>query len=200
MAKGLTEAQWEKKLNIRTLSARHEKDDKNHSRYEPTPYGVLERLAASGLIGQEDLLVDYGSGKGRVGFFLTGATGCRSLGVEYDPRMHAFAMENLSGYIGKRDRIRFICENAETAAVHGATCFYFFNPFSEKILLSVLNRIYESYYECPRRMRLFFYYATDSYRTLMMNDENLVTEGEIDCMDLFPGADEKEKILIFTVG
>jgi len=194
-----TDARWEKKLNIDTGAARHEKDDQNHSRYEPTPYAVLGRLAESGQIGRDDMLVDYGCGKGRVSLFISHATGCRSVGVEYDGQLHAAAQENLRRFAGRRELIEFVCENAESFDASGADCFYFFNPFSEKILRSVLGRIYESYYENPRRMKLFFYYALDGYRSLLMAEDLLRYEGEIDCRDLFANDDEKEKILIFSL-
>lgn len=199
MDKRMSEDQWERKLNIGTLSARHEKDDRNHSRYEPTPYSVLERLSESGLIGPDDILVDYGCGKGRVGFFMTHAVNCESIGVEYDEKLIRDAEKNLIRYAGRRDKMRFVCENAENFIVKNASCFYFFNPFSVKILFSVLGRIYDSYYENPRKMRLYFYYALDSYRTELLNEANLKFEGEIDCMDLFHNTDEKEKILIFSI-
>ena len=199
MSKHQAEDTWERKLNIGTFSANHEKDDKNHSRYEPTPYSVLERLSESGLIGQNDILIDYGSGKGRVGFFMTYAAGCETIGVEYDEKLCTEAGLNLSKYAGRRDKVHFVCENAENYIVKNANCFYFFNPFSVKILFSVLGRIYDSYYENPRKMHLFFYYALDAYKSELMNEPMLRYEGEIDCMDLFHNADEKEKILIFSV-
>ena len=191
---------WEKKLNIETGAARHEKDDKNHSRYEPTPYAVLERLSESGWIGREDTLVDYGCGKGRVSFCMRHAVGCRSVGVEYDEALCAAAERNRLEYAGRRELIEFVCANAETFEASGANAFYFFNPFSDKILRSVLGRIYKSYYENPRPMRLVFYYALDGYRTLLMGEPLLRYEGEIDCRDLFHNDDEKERILIFSMG
>lgn len=200
MNERMTEAQWEKKLNIATGAARHEKDDKNHSRYEPTPYSVLERLAESGLIDRDDVLIDYGCGKGRVSLFMSYATGCKSIGVEYDARLHAAAQENASRFTGRRELAEFVCENAETFDASGASCFYFFNPFSVKVLQSVLGRIYESFCENPRRMKLFFYYALDEYRTQLLGEPLLQYEGEIDCRDLFHNEDEKEKILLFAIG
>lgn len=200
MSKNSNEMLWEKKLNIDTASARHEKDDDNHSRYEPTPYTVLKRLSESGLISENDILVDYGSGKGRVSFFLSCACGGKSIGVEYDPRMHDFAMKNLLNYASRRERVGFVLESAENYKIGDENLFYFFNPFSVRILRSVIGRIKESYFENPRRMLLFFYYALDSYLTELMNEPFLTYEGEIDCRDLFHNEDEKEKILIFSVG
>jgi len=196
---GWTEAQWERRLNISTAAARFEKDDRNHSRYEPTAYAVLYRLAESGRIGREDVLVDYGCGKGRVSFFMSHAVGCRSVGVEYDERLHEMAEENLAGYAGRRELIAFARENAENFSADGANAFYFFNPFSVRILSSVLGRIYESYYENPRRIQLFFYYATDEYMTYLMAEDLLRYAGGIDCRDLFDGGNEKERIVIFEI-
>lgn len=192
--------QWEKKLNIISHASKYEKDDKNHSRYEPTPYPVLERLCGSGLITDTDLLLDYGSGRGRVSFYVSYVTGCESVGVEYDPSLCKAAHENLLKFSGKHGKIRFVCENAEDYAVADANRFYFFNPFSVGILKSVLGRIYEGYYENPRQIYLFFYYALDTYVSELMSDPNLKYEREIDVRDLFHNSDEKERILIFSVG
>ena len=190
---------WERRLGISTEAANFEKEDAAHCRYEPTSYEVLERLAASGFLKREDTLVDYGCGKGRVGFFLNYAVGLKTIGVEYNPELFEMAQENLAGYAGKRNRVSFVCENAETYEATGANCFYFFNPFSVEILQSVLGRIFESWYAFPRHIYLFFYYATDAYLTRLMTDDMLRFSGEIDCRDLFPGNDPKEKITVFEL-
>jgi len=196
----MNEAQWEKKLNIRTTAADFEKDDAHHSRYEPTSYAVLERLAESAYIKNTDTIVDYGCGKGRVGFFLNYVLGCKAVGVEYNQTLCAYAEENLAAFSGRnRSGIRFECVSAEKYEVKDAGCFYFFNPFSAEILRAVLNRIFDSYYANPRELRLFFYYALDEYLSILMTDERLSFAGEIDCRDLFPGENPKERILIFEI-
>lgn len=193
---------WERRLGILTGASDYEKDDPNHSRYEPTSYAVLERLAGSGYIGRDDVLVDYGCGKGRVGFFMNYAVGCRTIGVEYSERLYAEARENAGRYVGRNSagQVSFVCESAENYAVEDANCFYFFNPFSVKILRAVLGKILESYYADPREMRLFFYYALDPYLSCLMTEANLAFAGEIDCRDLFPNDDPREKILVFSIG
>ena len=46
----LSEEQWERKLNIRTMArSNHAADGENYP-YEPTPYSVLVRLAESGYL------------------------------------------------------------------------------------------------------------------------------------------------------
>ena len=196
--KSAAESRWEKKLGVRTGAGEYEKEDAAHSRYEPTAYSVLERLAASGYIGKDDILVDYGCGKGRVSFFMNYAVGCRTVGVEYSEPLYEAARENLAGYAGRSvKQVEFVCENAENYEIGDATCFYFFNPFSVQILQSALGRIMASYYANPREMKLFFYYATDPYLTCLMTADLLQFLGEIDCRDLFDGGDMREKILVF---
>ena len=75
--------------------------DEYHHPYEPTPYSVLERLVKSGLIGKEDAVLDYGCGKGRVGFYLSYRTKAKTVGIEYDERTYWDAVENLRTTISK---------------------------------------------------------------------------------------------------
>lgn len=192
---------WDRRLNIETASASFEKDDKNHSRYEPTSYAVLERIKNSGLLDENSIAVDYGCGKGRVGFYLHAALGIRTVGVEFNPEIHQCALRNLSRYTGKHRKNApvFRLADAESYPVTEETVFYFFNPFSQLLLKSVLRRIFDSYYENPRRMLLLFYYPVDSYLSLLYSEARLMQEAEIDVSDLFDNADPREKILVFRV-
>lgn len=193
------DAKWEKKLGISTAPAAFEKDDKNHSRYEPTSYAVLDCLARSGHITRDDVVVDYGCGKGRVGFFLNYVLGMKTIGVEYSEELFRAAGENRMHYSGRRQDVSFALQSAEDYEIQEADCFYFFNPFSVKILESVIGRILESYYERPRRMLLFFYYPTDPYLSRLMTNDQLEFAGEIDLRDLFHNEDDREKILVFRL-
>ena len=76
---------------------------------------------------------------------------------------------------------------------------YFFNPFSLPILQKVLAKILEFYYEKMRGIQLFFYYPSDEYISYLMTVEELVFSDEIDCRDLFPGDDSRERIVIFEL-
>lgn len=192
------EQQWDKKLKIQTTGRLDAHADQYHYPYEPTPYSVLERLAESGYINGESILVDYGCGKGRVGFFLNHVLGCRAIGLEYNEEIFLQAEENRRSS-GKQDVI-FLCRNAADFTVEEANCFYFFNPFSVEILKSVMGKILDSYYAAPRRMRLFFYYPNDEYLVYLMTGYALGFVEEIDCRDLFEGKDDRERILVFEIG
>ena len=194
----MTEEQWDKKLKIHTTGRLDGHADQYHYPYEPTPYVVLERLAESGYLKKENILVDYGCGKGRVGFFLHYAVGCTSLGLEYDGAIFEQAEEN-KRTAAKGQGTMFYHADAADFPITKADSFYFFNPFSVEILKSVMGRILESYYDAPRRMRLFFYYPNDEYLVYLMTMYALHFVEEIDCRDLFPGKDERERILVFEL-
>mgnify|MGYP002508782263 CR=1 FL=1 len=88
------ELSWDKLLQIRTVGRDDTNSDEYRYPYEPTPYCVLERLVDYGLVGGEDVVLDYGCGKGRVEFFLSHRTGAKTIGIEYDARIYDQALEN----------------------------------------------------------------------------------------------------------
>ena len=189
------EQAWDKLLQIRTTGRDDRKADQYHHPYEPTPYSVLERLADSGLMGCGDVVLDYGCGKGRVDFFLSGRTGAKAIGIEYDARIYADALENQKT---AKSKAEFVLANAETYQVPAdVNRCYFFNPFSVEILHKVMARIIESWYEAPREVFLFFYYPADEYISYLMTVDELEFYDEIECDDLFKG-DHRERIMIFA--
>ena len=187
-------------LRIRTTGRDDSHADQYRYPYEPTPYSVLERLAQSGRIRKKQVLLDYGCGKGRVDFFLAYQAGCRSIGIEYDDRIYEKAVENQKAAVSS-GRVRMEQANAEMFPVPPEVDrIYFFNPFSVEILQKVMNRILDSYYEQMRPIQLFFYYPSDEYLSYLMTVDELMFEDEIECGDLFPGEDPRERIVIFELG
>lgn len=191
------EIHWDKTLSIRTSGRDDSRADQFRYPYEPTPYSVLERLVNTGLIRKGNVLLDYGCGKGRVDFFLSRQTRCRAIGIEYDERIWKKAEENRnSGSFV--DKVSFVCMDAREFNVPvDVDRIYFFNPFSVEILQRVLARIRDSYYESMREILLFFYYPSEEYVSCLMEEDELMFYDEIDCRDLFPGEDSRERILIF---
>ena len=195
----MKEEKWDKLLQIRTTGRDDSHADQYRYPYEPTPYPVLERLANSGYIRKGNTLLDYGCGKGRVDFFLSWQTRCRSIGIEYDERIYEKAVENqnMSSVSG---RVTFQAVDAgEFPVPESVDWIYFFNPFSLEILQKVISRIRDSYYEAPREILLFFYYPSDEYISFLMTVNELTFYDEIDCGDLYDGKDSRERIVIFKM-
>lgn len=194
------EDKWDRLLQIRTTGRDDTGADQYRYPYEPTPYPVLERLANSGYTRKGNTLLDYGCGKGRVDFFLSWQLGCRTIGVEYDERIYDKAVENQKTAVSA-ERTTFKLTDAEHFAVpESVDRIYFFNPFSLELLRKVFGRILESWYGAPRKILFFFYYPSDEYISYLMTVDELDFLDEIDCRDLFPGDDLRERIIIFACG
>lgn len=190
---------WDKLLQIKTDGRDDTNSDEYRYPYEPTPYSVLERLVNSGLIDKDDVVLDYGCGKGRVSFFLSYRAKAKTIGIEYDDRIYQGALENQKTAIS-RIKPNFVLTRAEEQEVPSevSRC-YFFNPFSVEILHKVMARIIESYYAHPREVFLFFYYPSDEYISYLMTVDELEFYDEIECEDLFDGNDPRERIMIFQL-
>ena len=191
------EKTWDLSLQIKTCGRDESGADQYHHPYEPTPYCVLERLVESGFFGKDDVVLDYGCGKGRVGFFLSHRTKAKTVGIEYDEHIYAGALENQKT---AKATAEFVLSRAEEYEVPpDVNRCYFFNPFSAEILHKVMARIIESYYDSPREIFLFFYYPADEYISYLMTVDELEFYDEIECDDLFEGKDNRERIMIFQL-
>lgn len=192
-----SEQQWDKLLKIKTGG----RDDSHATAfqfpYEPTPYPVLERLASKGYIGKRDVLIDYGCGKGRVSFFLSYQTRCRSIGVECERSIYDRALSNKETGVSS-GRIDLVLSRAEDYPIpEDATAFYFFNPFSDVILRKVLKNILKAENKTGQDRYLFFYYPSPEYCVCLQNTYGLERIDIISCADLFDGSDGMERIEVW---
>jgi len=190
---------WDKLLQIKTGGRGDTNADEYRYPYEPTPYCVLERLAGTSFFGRNDIVVDYGCGKGRVGFFLSYRTRAKAIGIEYDEGIYQSALKNNKTAV-PRAKADFVSVHAEEFDVpHDVNRCYFFNSFSVEILRQVMARIMESYYAAPREILLFFYYPSDEFMCYLMTVGELEFYDEINCDDLFEGSNHREQIVVFKL-
>lgn len=194
------ETAWDKILQIKTIGRDDTSSDEYRFPYEPTPYCVLERLEQSGLFGKDNVLLDYGCGKGRVGFYLSHRTRLKAIGIEYDERIYRMAMENKKTASQKTNVELLNVKAEEYEPNENVDRIYFFNPFSLEILQKVMPKLINSYYASPREMLLFFYYPSDEYMCYLMTLDELDFYDELDLDDLFDTNDARERIMIFKIG
>ena len=188
---------YELLLKIRTVGQDYRRRDDRNFGYDPTPYSVLSKLAASGYIKENDTLIDYGCGKGRVGFFLAHKCHCKVIGIDYNEAILKIASDNKER--NGSENVTFIQGKAQDYKVTEADCAFFFNPFSVEILIDVLNNLTKYCRRHQRKMLLFFYYPSKNYRRKLKQLKSLKLLEEIDCTDIFLYNSRVQRILVYEL-
>jgi SAM-dependent methyltransferase len=110
-------------------------------------------------IGQADVFVDYGCGKGRVLTLAAAYPFARIIGVEISHALAAAARVNLARALAPNTRARIsivTCNARDFALPHEASVLYFYNPFHGDILRAVFERVSHSLQAHPRRLYVIF--------------------------------------------
>ncbi len=130
--------------------------------YVPTDWRVLRKLFPPGSVGPDDVLLEYGSGKGRVALWVASRFPVkRIIGVEIDPDLTVAAQGNLGRWRGRRrcGDVDFVCADARRYDVpDDVTVVYMFNPFMGEVFGDVVDRVTGSLHRKPRRLRLVYFY------------------------------------------
>lgn len=200
----MDERQYDHDLNIRTVGVQQGFHHSVHyNRYEPTPFELLETLFQLHPLCEEDQLVDFGSGKGRLNFFVHHLFDIATTGVEMDQELHQKAIENLASYVqirpAAKEQVRFVCALAEQYRIHPRdNKFYFFNPFSLQIFITVLNNILKSVERSPRTIELVLFFPSQDYISHLTHNTAFEQFREIE----LPGVegDLRERFLIYRLG
>lgn len=187
----------DKELNIETLGRNDDYSDTHRYPYEPTAYSVLDRVIESEMLSKDDIVIDFGCGMGRVPIYLNCSIGCRTIGIEMFEEFYKKALLNQSQYL-KGTEVAFYMGRAEQCVLpDNLTACFMFNPFDVSILRGVIANLIKSYHKNPRQIKLFFYYPSDEYVAYLMSVPELEFWDEIDCMDLFPQKDERNRVIVF---
>ena len=129
----MKEKYYEELLNIKTTGDQSwDETKKCYHPYEPTPYFALDKLFENYHINENDSVIDFGCGKGRLNFYLNYNYRCNVLGIEMDENFYNQCMENKKEYLknNKRedDKINFLCTLAQEYEIGDKdNKFYFFN-------------------------------------------------------------------------
>lgn len=200
----MNEKDYDELLHIQTEGNKHEVNDSIYYHpYEPTPYSALECLFKEYEMSEQDCIVDFGCGKGRLNFYLHYLFHSRVTGIEMNETFYREALENKERYLMKLKcdprTIQFHCCKAEQYEIlPEENKFYFFNPFSIQIFMRVVNNILRSFEAVNRDMDIILYYASDEYRYFLeyQTSFELIKEIEI------PVLNEKnafERFLIYRL-
>ncbi len=173
----------------------------HYHRYEPTPYQGLEQLFQYYKLTENDRLVDFGCGKGRLPIFVHYLFHSPVVGVEMDTRFYEDAVKNRARYITKTKKngnqiIFHQCLAEEYPINRADNRFYFFNPFSVQIFMKVIRNILESVEKTKREVELILYYTTEDYLYFLDNKTPFILKEEIRINGLYE-KNPNEKFLIY---
>jgi SAM-dependent methyltransferase len=161
------ESKYEKELGISTSRIK-KSDDKDNFHYQAASYmSLLKVLGRLPLHLKNEGFIDYGCGKGRALFCAERNGFNRLIGVDLDRELLVKAEENLNTYTKKRagSAFQFINENALTYEIpEGTSTFYFFNPFSEKVMSEVAGRVVN--YSNATKQKVYVVYLNPKYKSV----------------------------------
>lgn len=105
--------------------------------FQPAPARAV--LALADVLRPNDVLVDLGSGLGRVTILAALLAGCRARGIEREPAFCAYG-ERSAEALGVAG-VAFTCADARRAPLGDGSVFFLFSPFRGELLRTVLERI-----------------------------------------------------------
>jgi SAM-dependent methyltransferase len=107
--------------------------------YVVTPMEIVERMLRMAEVGNDDYVIDLGSGDGRI-IIEAAKRGARGLGVDLDPGLVKHATEN-ARKAGVADRAQFLVKDIFDTDLSAATvvAFYLLPDFNVKLLPKLLK-------------------------------------------------------------
>ena len=122
--------------------------------YQPTRYSLLKGIKASIRFTPEDILVDIGSGKGRVVCFFASQKIRKIIGLERNSSLLNIAENNLKKLKLNNTEIEFHNVDATSFVFTNETIFFIFHPFGNEIMGKVINNIKSSLSVNPRKISI----------------------------------------------
>jgi SAM-dependent methyltransferase len=200
----VTEQDYDDRLNIHTTQPQQGFHRSFHyHRYEPTPYSALEQLFLEYRFHSDDHVIDFGCGKGRLNFFIHHHFKASVVGIEMNEEFYLQAVDNRRSYLTRMQqidgKISFNCCLAEEYEINPLdNRFYFFNPFSVQIFMSVLNNILKSVERYKREIDVILYYPSEDYIYYLENQTAFDLYKEIQLEGLYEH-NTNERFLIYRL-
>lgn len=200
----MKEQDYEKLLNIKTSGEQKIFNESLHyHRYEATSYSVLEILSEQYPFTPEDRIVDFGSGKGRLNFYLNHYFAATVIGLEMNIFFYKQALDNKKDYFKKHkkkiDKIFFLNCLAEEYPIDCCdNKFYFFNPFSIQIFIKVLGNILLSVENTTRTVDIILYYPSYDYIFFLENNTPFTLFQEIN-LTTVSANDPRHNFLVYRL-
>lgn len=127
--------------------------------YAPSRWLTLRRILPPHEVDEQDVFIDFGSGKGRIVLQATTYPFKQIIGIELSEQLNEIASANLERY---RDHAK--CWDVELVRADArdfdipddVTVAFFYNPFNGPVFETVIGNLIASYDRSPRRMRIIY--------------------------------------------
>lgn len=201
----MKEQYYDELLNIQTVG---EQDgfykSFHYHRYEPTPYSALQILFEQYELKSSDRVVDFGCGKGRLNFYINYFHGADVIGIEMNKTFYEEAMINRDYYVDAVEenggQIDFECCLAQEYEINSRdNRFYFFNPFSVQVFMSVVNNILLSVETVEREVEIILYYPSEDYIYFLEYQTVFELKEEVQLPGLYE-SNSNERFLVYQLG
>ena len=127
--------------------------------YGPSRWTTLRKILPQHEVGEQDVFIDFGSGKGRIVLQAATYPFKRVIGIELSEQLNEIALANLRRYSARAEcaDIQLVRADARDFNVpDDVTVAFFYNPFKGAIFESVIGKLIASYDRSPRRMRIIY--------------------------------------------
>jgi SAM-dependent methyltransferase len=182
----LTDLVLDRGLDTSAFATEPEHDHPDRLHYRPSPWHVLPRALHYLGVSDRDTFVDFGCGKGRVVHQAARWPFRRVIGVEISPILAEVARTSLAARRHQhrcRDVEIIVADAAEFRVPDDLTVAYFFRPFTNETLDSVLRGIVDSIDRRPRCVRLIYVCPQDSPQVLATERFRLLREQRSKLLD-----------------
>jgi hypothetical protein len=158
---------------------------------DPMKYSGIRRVMREIPVTENEVFFDIGCGTGRVVCMFSRIQMEKCVGIEYMPQLAAAAQTNAQRVLGRKTTLEIRNGDAAAEDYTGGTLFFFFNPFGEKTMRLVIDRILQSLIVSPRPIRLVY---------VKPEQDHILREcGWLECMSVFGVRHKPGRILSTSV-
>lgn len=167
----LSEKAYDKKFAIDTFNSdvQLHQNPANHG-YMPTPSKIFYKAMKEIEITEDDVFIDFGSGKGKVLLMASDYNFTKVIGVELSKKMVDICKQNIANFLRHSKittKIKVVNSDVLDYQIPDeSTIFFFFNPFGLITYAELLSKLKKSYLSRQRKITIIVFKPTPEINTL----------------------------------
>lgn len=167
MARNIEAFSYDLLLNVNTMHSMRFSGKygffKDSHHYEPPAHSTIKGIIKLIKPSFQDTVYVLGSGKGRSAFHFARLRIKKVVGIEISDELYEISKNNAERVRGLKSPIVFLMSDVVDVDFGDGTIFFMFNPFGEKTLSTVLNKIESICKNSKQRILIIYVHPTYSY-------------------------------------